>query len=35
MMFMCMKGMSHGEQTSGAQASINPDKPTGTGTNLG
>ena len=35
MMFMCMKGMSHGEQTSGAQASIHPDKPTGTGANLG
>jgi len=31
MMLMCMKGMNHGGQTDGAQASISPDKSTGTG----
>ena len=35
MMLMCMKGMNHGQQTAGAQASANADKPTGTGTALG
>jgi hypothetical protein len=35
MMFMCMSGMNHGQQTGQAQPSINPDKSTGTGTTLG
>jgi len=35
MMSMCMKGMSHSEETGGAQASINSDKSTGTGATLG
>ena len=35
MMFMCMKGMNHGQQTGEAQASINPDKSTCTGATLG
>jgi hypothetical protein len=35
MMLMCMKGMNHGQQTAGAQASANADKPTGTGAALG
>jgi len=35
MMLHCMKGMNHGQQTAGAQASANADKPTGTGAALG
>ena len=35
MMLMCMKGMNHGQQTGEAQASISPDKSTGTGATLG
>jgi hypothetical protein len=35
MMFMCMKGMNHAEETGGAQTSINSDKSTGTGATLG
>ncbi len=35
MMLMCMKGMNHGQQTAGAQASANTDKPTGTGATVG
>ena len=35
MMFMCMRGMNHGQQTGEAQASINSDKSTGTGATLG
>jgi hypothetical protein len=35
MMLHCMKGMNHGQQASGAQASTNTDKPTGMGAALG
>jgi hypothetical protein len=35
MMFMCMRGMNHDQQTGGTQASINSDKSTGTGATLG
>ncbi len=32
MMFMCMKGMSHGQQTGVAQASSSPNTPSGADT---
>jgi uncharacterized membrane protein len=32
MMFMCMKGMNHGQQTSAAPASAGADTPTSTNT---
>ena len=35
MMLHCMKGMNHGQQTAGAQASTNADKPTSTDAALG
>jgi hypothetical protein len=35
MMFMCMKGMNHGQQTGEAQVSVNPEKSTGTDATLG
>src|SRR5260370_27380446 len=35
MMLHCMKGMNHGQQTAGAQAAPDTDKPAGTGAALG
>jgi hypothetical protein len=35
MMFMCMKGMNHGQQTGEAPAPVNSDKSIGTGATLG
>jgi hypothetical protein len=35
MMLMCMKGMNHGQQTAGAPAPTNADRPTGTDGALG
>lgn len=35
MMLMCMKGMNHGQQPSGAATSTDPEKPIGTGAPLG
>jgi hypothetical protein len=35
MMFMCMKGMHHDQQTGASQATANADKPAGTGATPG